>query len=281
MSDNSNENETVADDGAPRVVRHGPFPVQFRRVTVQRVERIAPRIQRVVVGGDTLEGFRSDGADDHVKVVFPTADGLHLPTPGPNGLAFAPGIATPPMRDYTPRHYDAARRELTLDFILHDAGPATAWAQQAQVGDVLGIGGPRGSQAVADVFDWYLLIGDETAMPAIGRRLEELSDDVHAIVLIEVDDEQDELPFVSRASIDVRYVHRRGASSETTTGTTTPLDDALHALDWPEGEGFVYIAGEAGMMRRLKEHVTGVRNHPREWMRASGYWKPGVSNHHD
>lgn len=97
------------------------------------------------------------------------------------------------MRDYTPRHFDAARRELTLDFILHDAGPATAWAQQVKIGDQLGIGGPRGSQVVADVFDWYLLLGDETAMPAIGRRLEELSDDVRAIVLIEVDDEQDAL----------------------------------------------------------------------------------------
>lgn len=277
MSDNSRDIAVDAEARVPRVVRHGPFPVQFRQVTVLRVERIAPRIQRVVLGGDALEGFRSDGADDHVKVVFPTADGLHLPTPGPNGLTFAPGITVPPMRDYTPRHFDAAHRELTLDFILHDAGPATAWAQQVKIGDQLGIGGPRGSQVVADVFDWYLLLGDETAMPAIGRRLEELSDDVRAIVLIEVDDEQDALPFTSRASLDVRYVYRRGAAP----GATTLLDDAVHALDWPTGEGFVYIAGEAGMMRRLKEHVTSVRNHPRDWMRASGYWKPGVSNHHD
>lgn len=274
---NDHASTAVEGDAAPRVVRHGPFPVQFRRVTVQRIERIAPRIQRIVVGGEAMQGFRSDGPDDHVKVVFPTADGLHLPTPGPNGLTFAPGIVTPPMRDYTPRHFDADRGELTLDFILHDAGPATSWAQQAQVGDALGIGGPRGSQVVADVFDWYLLIGDETAMPAIGRRLEELSADVRAIVLVEVDDVQDELPFTSRASLDVRYVHRHGVP----LGTSTALDEALQALEWPAGEGFVYIAGEAGMMRRLKEHVTTVRHHPREWMRASGYWKPGVSNHHD
>lgn len=181
------------------------------------------------------------------------------------------------MRDYTPRHFDAARRELTLDFILHDAGPATAWAQQVKIGDQLGIGGPRGSQVVADVFDWYLLLGDETAMPAIGRRL-------RGVVRRCARDRADRsgrrtgcTPFTSRASLDVRYVYRRGAAP----GATTLLDDAVHALDWPTGEGFVYIAGEAGMMRRLKEHVTSVRNHPRDWMRASGYWKPGVSNHHD
>jgi len=78
------------------------------------------------------------------------------------------------MRDFTPRHFDASTRTLTLGFALHDAGPASAWAASARVGDVLGFGGPRGSRLTPDNFDWYLLVGDETALPAIGRRTEEL-----------------------------------------------------------------------------------------------------------
>lgn len=260
-----------------RAVRHGPFPVQFRRLTVLRTERVTPRVQRVVLGGEELEGFHSAAPDDHVKVVFPTAQGLHLPVRGPGGLEFPPDITPPPMRDYTPRRFDADRGELTIDFMLHDAGPATAWAQSARPGDVLGIGGPRGSLVVADAFDWYLLLGDETAMPAIGRRLEELPAHARAIALIEVEDEREHQAFVSRADIAVRYLHRRGAAP----GSTTLLDDALAALVWPDGEGFVFIGGEAGTMRRLREQVIEARHHPRAWMKASGYWKPGVSNHHD
>ena len=76
------------------------------------------------------------------------------------------------MRDYTPRAFDAAGNRLTIDFALHDAGPATAWALNARPGETLLIGGPRGSTVVPDDFDFYLLAGDETALPSIGRRLE-------------------------------------------------------------------------------------------------------------
>ena len=71
------------------------------------------------------------------------------------------------MRDYTPRRHDAEAGTLEIDFALHEAGPATQWAEQAKVGDLLGVGGPRGSFIVPTDFDWHLLIGDDTALPAI------------------------------------------------------------------------------------------------------------------
>ena len=81
---------------------------------------------RVTLGGD-LAGFTSLGFDDHVKLFFP------------QGPASADG--EPPMasRDYTPRRYDPAANTLEIEFVLHDAGPATRWAKQVQPGRSLAL----------------------------------------------------------------------------------------------------------------------------------------------
>ncbi len=102
---------------------------------------------RITFSSPDLADFSSPSPDDHIE--------LFLPDPANPGQQV--------MRDYTPRAFDAARKILTLDFALHDAGPATAWALAAQPGDRLAIGGPKGSVMVADDFDFYLLIGDESA----------------------------------------------------------------------------------------------------------------------
>src|SRR5690606_39237371 len=109
-----------------------------------------------------------------VKLFFPVAEG-----------------EKPCMRDYTPRAFDTTACTLTLDFAVHEAGPATVWALAARPGDQLEIGGPRGSMVVADDFDWYLLVADETGLPAIGRRLEELRADVPVISAVLVESKAD------------------------------------------------------------------------------------------
>lgn len=78
------------------------------------------------------------------------------------------------VRDYTPRGFDPVALTLEIDFALHGAGPATRWEAQAQGGQRLGVGGPRGSFIRPTDFDGHLLIGDDTALPAIARRLAEL-----------------------------------------------------------------------------------------------------------
>lgn len=44
--------------------------LRFRELTVLRVERIGSAFQRIVLGGEALEGFVSQGFDDHTKL-FP------------------------------------------------------------------------------------------------------------------------------------------------------------------------------------------------------------------
>jgi len=159
------------DPRSPRRVRH---EARRRTLTIKQVEKIAAHMIRVTLTGD-LEGFTSLGFDDHVKLFFP--DGTKNADGAPNMLG----------RDFTPRRHHKSANTLEIDFAIHEAGPATRWAARAKPGDTLNFGGPRGSFIIPTAYDWHLLIGDETALPAIGRRLAELPAGARAVVLAEVE----------------------------------------------------------------------------------------------
>ncbi|WP_353471738.1 siderophore-interacting protein [Salipiger sp. H15] len=241
------------------ITRHR-HELKRRTLTVQATERLTPHMIRVTLGGEELEGFTSLGADDHIKLFFPGAE-----------------ADKPEMRDYTPRRHDAKAGTLVLDFATHDAGPATAWAEAAVPGDTLRIGGPRGSAVIAPVFDWYLLIGDETALPAIGRRVEELPAGVTAITLAAVPGPEDEQRFESAAAQEAHWLHRPVAEAH----EPEALLEAARGLALPEGRGFVWIAAEARVARALKLHFLDERGHPAPWLKAAGYWVKGDAGSSD
>jgi NADPH-dependent ferric siderophore reductase len=101
-----------ADPRTPQRVRHQP---RRRELDVLRVDKIAANMIRVTLGGD-LEDFTSLGFDDHVKLFFPT------------GKVGADGEPEFESRDYTPRRHDPQAKTLEIEFVIHDAGPATRWA---------------------------------------------------------------------------------------------------------------------------------------------------------
>ena len=113
-------------------VRH---TLQVRRLRVQRIEPVSAHFLCVRFAGDALCDFVSASFDDHAKLMLPAQPGLPLvlPEPGPDGLALPPGAEKPAMRDYTPLRWTT--NTLTVDFALHDFGPATEWARTAD--DVL------------------------------------------------------------------------------------------------------------------------------------------------
>jgi NADPH-dependent ferric siderophore reductase len=238
-------------------VRHD---VRRRSLSVASVQRLTPRMQRITFTSPELRDFTSAAPDDHVKLFFPGEDG------GPAR-----------MRDYTPRLFDTLTGSLTIDFALHEAGPATAWALAAKVGDALEIGCPRGSTVVPDDFDWYLLIGDETALPAMGRRVEELRSGVPVTTFAVVERGEERQAFQGEARLKSYWIAREGQ----------PLDDASllrFALDeygLPPGDGFVWIAAEAQTARALRGYMMDTRGHPKAWIKASGYWLRGAEAVHE
>ena len=258
-----------------QTLRHS---VVLRTLEVLRVDRLTPHMQRVTLGGDELRGFLSAAPDNHVKLFFPNADGeLVTPTLGPNGPEYPPGREPSPMRDYTPRRHDVARNELTIDFVLHGDGPASNWAAQAAPGQRIGAGGPRGSFVVAGDFDHYVLVGDETALPAIQRRLEEIRPGARAIVVAEVGNTGEEIPLPGAASIEAHWLYR----GEAPAGTGTLLEDAIAALKLPHGDGFAWAACEAGAARRVRRALVEQHGHRKEWLKVASYWQRGVADVHE
>jgi len=245
-------------------VRH---PLRLRVLEVAEVRAITPRMVRVALVGPDLEDFTSLAYDDHVKVFFPHP-GKPVPVPvvSENGLAFPEG-QRPPARDYTPRRFSA--QALEIDFVLHGDGPASTWAAQARPGQMLAVGGPRGSFVVSNDFDWYLLAGDETALPAIGRRLEELPAGAKAIAVIEVADAAEEQAFALKADARITWLHRNGAEP----GTTTLLADAIGALALPPGDGYCFVAAEANAAKAVRSLLVERFGHNPDWVKAAGYWQ--------
>jgi NADPH-dependent ferric siderophore reductase len=267
----------VLDAAEPLVsrVRHSP---KFRMLTVARIHDLTPHMRRITLTGEDLAGFVSSGFDDHVKLFFPRPgdDAPARPTMGADGRSVWDESRKPPSRDFTPRRYDAAAGELHIDFALHDSGPATDWAVEARPGSKLGVGGPRGSFVISTAFAWHLLIGDETAIPAIGRRLEELPVAARALVVAEVANASEQMSFTSSATFDVTWVHRDGARA----GSIDGLERAARALRLPPGQGYAWVAAETNVAKHLRRTLIE-RGADKRWLRAAGYWKHGAEAIHD
>lgn len=261
--------ETI-DPRAPQRLRHD---TRMRLLTVTTVTDITPMMRRVRLAGD-MAGFVAPSYADHIKAFFfPEGVTPLLPPIGPHGAEFAPGTR-PEMRDYTPRYWNVEEGWIELDFVLHGDGPASSWAASAAPGRTLVIGGPRGSLVIPMAFDWYLLVGDETALPAIGRRIEELPEGAPVVAVLEVDSEAEEQRFETSAELTLVYVHRNGAAA----GTTTLLRDKVMTLDLPEGDAYAYIAGESTMSKSVRQYLTEERGFNPEWVKAAGYWLLGTAD---
>jgi len=245
-------NSTMTSDGSTRRVQRVRHELKRRDLQVVRVATLSPHFRSVTFAGESLADFVSASFDDHVKFML-DADG-----------------ADPVRRDYTPRHHDPIARELTLEFALHGDGAAAAWAAQAAPGQRATIGGPRGSFIVPTDYDWHLLVGDETALPAIHRRLEELPAGTRAMVVVQVADPSDRRALRSAADLSVQWV----ANSD-------ELLAAVQALPLPAGEGYAWCAGEASAMAGVRRLLVDVKGMDRHAMRVAAYWKRGAVAHHE
>jgi NADPH-dependent ferric siderophore reductase len=224
---------------------------------------------RVIFCGQELENFVWNGPAAHIKLILGP-----IPEEGERPLS----------RTYTPRHFDAARRELTVDFVLHGEGPASTWAAQAQIGQPMVIAGPGRCYELDAQAHWLLIAGDESAIPAIATILEVVPDSVRTQVLIEVNDAADEFAIAAaRPNVNIRWLYRArpivGHGSAVPAGVE--LTGAVATFRPSAGPGSVYVACEAEAMRRIRRLLLVERAIPREWLTTRGYWKQGATDHPD
>lgn len=286
-------------------------------VSVSDVQRLSPHFLRVVFTGVDLEWFGTGGLDQRIKIVFPV-DGAY----GDFGQHEAAGDwydrwrALPheernPFRTYTVRRIDPAARELWVDFVVHhDAGPAGTWAESARPGDELIIVGPdERSPHSRGGIDWHpgsarrlLLVGDETAAPAICSILESLDPRCDVDAFIEVPTADDALaPSVSER-VRLRWLPRDDAEHganliDAVTAWTAQNADVLarasaprpqtlddidvdHELLWDspedaEGEFYAWMAGEAATIKLLRRLLVSGCGVDRKRVAFMGYWRNG------
>lgn len=255
----------------PKVAQYR-FGPSVRRFEVAEVVPLSKRMVRVRFTGEDLATLATVSPLDHCKLIFDWNE---------DGSAKLPDISAPwnraeyTMRVYSIRAFDPEKLLLDVDFVIHEHGVAGRWAATVKPGDRLGMMGPGRSTLIKDVFPWYVLAADETALPALARWVEMLRPGVSVTAFIEVQDADDEISLESAADLTVHWLHR----GEREPGTTTLLADAVMAHEFPNRDGYVWVAGEAMGIKELRGYLgRELGLDPENW-KVDGYWRRGVANH--
>jgi NADPH-dependent ferric siderophore reductase len=306
-----------------------PAHILFR-VRVRAVTRLTPSFLRITFTGADLDRFADNGDDQRIKVVLPGPGGELLePPPATDGndndhwythWLTLPEERRNPMRTYTVRQVRAEQREVDVDFVLHgDGGPASRWAGSATIGDPVQLVGPNRRHAGSTrAVGWnpppeearLLIVGDETALPAVASILEGLPASARGSVLIEVPDPDDVVTLTAPAGINVEWLTRDGhghghghgellstavrrvagellASVPVVTESFSPeinFTDESDLWDVPEPADlpavlpvYAWLAGEAGCIAGLRRHLVKDLGLDRRAVAFMGYWRHGVA----
>ncbi|HJQ43176.1 MAG TPA: siderophore-interacting protein [Jatrophihabitantaceae bacterium] len=224
------------------VVRRSPV----HSGTVVGATQLTPRMRRVVVRTEAMRDLSIRPAQD-VELFLSESSGRRV------------------KRRYTIRQHRPDVGEIDLDVLVHGHGPGSTWGATAKAGDVVEFQGPRGKLELLPA-DWHLLMGDESAIPAIASIVEALGTGARATSVIEVDGAADELPVLG----EVRWVHRDG----TPAGRSDLLARALDDVALPDGFGRCYLMGETRAMVALRT-LAEDRGIAHDAIFVKGYWNLG------
>jgi NADPH-dependent ferric siderophore reductase len=241
-------------------------------LTVLHRQWISPHTVRITAGGTGFDALRmNEFTDKYAKLIF--ADpGLGL-TP-PYDLAALreslPPDRRPVSRTYTLRQADVRRQQLAIDFVVHgDQGIAAPWAARAEPGEFLTLSGAGGAYRPDPGSDWHLLVGDESALPAICSALEALPGDARGVAYLETCDPGEYLDATLPSGIEVIWLHRPQPGSQPRL-----LADALLAGPWPSGRADVFAHGERESMKAIRSALK-TRLGEDDQLSLSGYWASG------
>ncbi len=177
---------------------------------VSKVEQLGPTYVRITLGGEGLEGFEpSEATDAYINAAFPPSGAPYAAPFDLDELKSLPNEQRPFRRRYTVRDWEPGAGELVLEFSVHDVtGAGGRWASEAKVGDALVFTGPAGSYAPDPAADWHLLVGDESALPAICATLSAIPAGAPVVVRLLVDGPEDELELETPGALDLEWIHR-------------------------------------------------------------------------
>lgn len=263
-----------------------PESRQIASARVVAAKQISPNFIRVTIAGEDLDSVAPMGYDQWFRMFFPQRgqEALKLPTSA-SSFWFAQWKlmskeTRPHVRNYTIRDIRPAgsgtfgdTTEIDIDFAAHgDLGPASEWATKAAAGDEVAILDEGLIYNPASDAHWQLVVGEESALPAIVGILNSSPADLRAEVFIEIADAEDaqELPDVGEG-VNVHWLIRQDADSRPGTLALETVTEA----ELPTGSCYAFIAGESALATSLRRHLVNDRNIPKSQITFTGFWKFG------
>lgn len=247
-------------------------PNRPRLVEVASWQDVSPHLRRIVFHSAELADYPYTFNGAPMKIFLP-AEGQtvpEFPEMTPTGPKWTEGAVRPFVRTYTVRDFDREANTLTIDFVLHgDEGPASAFAERVQTGQTIGVGAPRGRDAMLKPAAEYLMVGDLTALPAIESMLLDMNADARGNVFVLLP-ENETLPATLRHPQGVR-VHTIYAEPAQYPQIIGQVRQAR-----PNGDDCcVWIAGEAAMVGALRDLVRKEWAYSAKQCYAVPYWRLG------
>ena len=233
--------------------------------------QLTPHMVRVTFGGEDIAQYVSNGSPDECVTVFFPRDGEDRPPAmtAIDGVWWFHGIdPIPEGRNYTVRRFDPASGRLVIDFVAHEGGVASALALSATAGQTILLTRPRRWYNVPETARWQLLVADMTGLPALGRAVEQLPAGARAHVIVEVLERGDIQTFETAG--EVTYDWRVGSGNG---DCASVLENAVENFELPDGEGYVWFAGEASTSRAVRKYVRKVLGFPVRQFEIIGYWR--------
>jgi NADPH-dependent ferric siderophore reductase len=253
------------------------IPPHFQKLVVIEAFDLSPRMRRVRFSCENVAAFTGN-AGYHVRLLLPPA-GKHPVWPSLDAsgrMVWPTGDDALVSRVYTIRDVDVDNGQVDIDFVLHNdvPGPASAWAAKVLPGDTVGMLGPSGGQVAPA--DHYLVVGDETALPAISRLLRELPENSRGTAFIEVQDNEEIQQLTHPTNVSIHWLLRGAAAP----GTTTLLQDAVRTIPKPSVQEtcFVWVSCEFTACHTIRAYLRGNWDAPKGSYLATSYWRRGISD---
>ncbi|MFZ2529964.1 MAG: siderophore-interacting protein [Rhodococcus sp. (in: high G+C Gram-positive bacteria)] len=267
-----------------------PAARELVRARVLACEQISPSFVRVTVGGERLSTIAPMGFDQWFRMLFPDTGRrtLHLPEAAGDDqwwpqLQAMPDDIRPLLRNYTIRRYRTAgsgrfgdTAEIDIDFAVHgDLGPASVWADAARPGDEVGVLDEGIVYQPVQDARWQLLVGDDSALPALAGILDSMEFDGRVDVFVEVAHPDDVAAQDLRAGFGVRIHPVVRPDPDARPGVS--VTEAVRSAALPDGPGYAFVAGESGLVTGVRRHLVRDRGLPKSAVTFTGYWNHGAA----
>ncbi|UYO00171.1 MAG: siderophore-interacting protein [Devosia sp.] len=243
----------------------------FFNATVLDRRALTPGMVRLTFGGPDLAAFAGTGVpDEYLRLFFPDAASgrLYLPVITEDGRwTYPDGQDVIRCSTYTVRNHRQDKGEIDIDFVVHEGGLASEWAQKAAPGDTITINRPRGLYTPPGDARWQLLMADATGLPALARILETMPEGIETRVFVEVAEPAHEQPLAQRPGVSITWLHGSGNGI-----AASRMEEVIRSLTLPATPGYIWVAGEQKVLRAIRRHVRKDLGYAAENYELVGYW---------